>query len=422
MEALVIDGGTPLVGTLDIGGAKNAALPILAATVIWGGVYCLENCPQITDVSLAGQIIEALGGRVHRTDGVLQVDTTDVCRWEIPDTLMGKMRASVLFLGALLARFGKAVLTMPGGCPLGQRPIDLHLQAMAQMGAEVTLQEQGIVCEAPALHGCTMELPFPSVGATENVLLAATACRGTVTLHGAAREPEIGALIGFLEKMGAQITGRDTQTLVICGGLPLQGVRYRVPPDRMETASYLCMAAGCGGNVTLRHTDGRLLLPVLQVLERAGCAVKMAADEVLLAAPRQLRAVEAVETAPYPGFPTDAQAPMMAALLRAQGSSRFSEGVFSRRFGHVPQLKKFGADIDLTGCTALVRGVERLHGAQVKSCDLRASAALIAAALQAEGKSTVFGLNHLDRGYDNLEGKLRQLGARVYREQISQVQ
>lgn len=422
MEALVIDGGRPLVGTVDIGGAKNAALPILAAAVIHGGVYRLDNCPQITDVALASQIIEALGGQVHRTGSLLQVDTTGVCRWEIPDVLMSKMRASVLFLGALLARFGRASLTMPGGCPLGRRPIDLHLQAVAQMGAEVTMQEQGIVCEAPTLHGCCIDLPFPSVGATENVLLAATACRGTVTLRGAAKEPEIGDLIRFLQAMGAEITGQDTDVLTICGSSQLRAADHRILPDRMETATYLCMAAGCGGSVTLRQTDGRLLLPVLQVLEKAGCAVSVSEDEVMLAAPRQLRGVGEIETLPYPGFPTDAQAPVMAALLRAAGNTRFSEGVFCGRFGHVSQLRKFGADITRSGSSAQVRGVARLHGAQVEGCDLRATAALVAAALQAVGKSTVFGLNHLDRGYDNLEEKLRSLGAAIERREICPVQ
>lgn len=422
MEALVIDGGRPLVGTLDISGAKNAVLPILAATVIRGGVYRLDNCPNITDVSLAIEIIKALGGQVHRTGRHLQVDTSGLCRWDIPDALMDKMRASVLFLGALLARFGKATMTMPGGCPLGRRPIDLHLEALARMGAEVTLQENRIDCQVSQLHGCEIELPFPSVGATENVLLAATACRGTVILRGAAKEPEIGDLIGFLQAMGAEIDGRDTDTLTICGAEPLADAEYTILPDRIETATYLCMVAGSGGSVTLRRTDGRLLLPVLETLEKAGCAVSTGDGEILLAAPRRLRGVGTVETRPYPGFPTDAQALMMASLLRAQGQSRFSEGVFAQRFGHVSQLCRFGANIDLMGTTALVTGVDRLQEARVEGGDLRATAAMVCAALQAVGKSTVFGLKHLDRGYDNLEEKLRLLGANILRTEVSGVQ
>ncbi len=415
MEALVIRGGRPLMGTVEISGAKNAALPILAATMVRGGRYVLRNCPAITDVELAAEIIRALGGQVERAGRTLYVDTADACGWQIPSSLMARMRASVLFLGALLARFGRVSLTMPGGCPLGRRPIDLHLEAMARMGASVTLREEEILCTASHLHGGTVEFPFPSVGATENALLAATAACGTVILRGAAREPEIGCLIGFLRSMGAEIEGAGTDTLTVHGQAALDGTTYTILPDRIETATYLCAAAACGGDVTLTAADGSLLLPVLEALAQAGCHIETGRDRITLRSGGRLRAAHNLTTAPYPGFPTDAQAPMMAVLLRAEGESRLTETVFEGRMAHVAQLRKFGADIAVTGPTALIRGVTRLHPAHAEAGDLRAAAALVLAALQAEGESTILGLKHLDRGYDNLEGNLKRLGAEITR-------
>lgn len=413
MEGLYIDGGRPLTGTVEISGAKNAALPILAATMIHGGVYTIHRCPDIADVALAGEIIETLGGRVERRGGSLVVDTRAARGDAIPGALMGKMRASVLFLGALLARFGRAALTAPGGCPLGRRPIDLHLDAMARLGASVVLQEGAIFCEAPCLHGAVIELLFPSVGATENVLLAAVSCKGTVVLQNAAREPEIADLIGFLQAMGAEIAGTGTDTLTIRGGAPLRETTYTVMPDRIEAATFLCACAGCGGEILLSGADGRHLGPVLDALTDAGCRVCRGRDTVTLQTQGRLRAVREIETAPYPGFPTDVQAPMMAALLRAQGESRFSETIFEKRFAHVAQLRRFGAEIEVVGAGARVRGVAALEPAQVEGTDLRGAAALVIAALQAPGESLVLGLGHLRRGYDRLEEKLLALGANV---------
>jgi len=411
MEILRICGGKPLHGTIEISGAKNAVLPILAATVICGGKYVIHNCPDITDVTLAEDILQSLGGQTARVGKTLTVDTRNVTACEIPAALMAQMRASVLFLGPLLARFGAAVLTMPGGCPLGRRPIDLHLDAMSLMGATVTLWEGSICCEACLLHGCTIEFPFPSVGATENALMAAVACRGTVTLRNAAKEPEITDLIRFLRSMGADIRGDGTETLVICGGLPLHDTDHRVMPDRIETATWLCAAAGCGGEICLKHTDASLADPVIDVLRKAGCVIRREKNSLRISADSPLHAVGHIETAPYPGFPTDAQALVMAAFLRAEGCTRFSETIFERRFGHVPQLQSFGAMIETAGPTALVCGVPALHAADVEGCDLRATAALVIAALQAEGESRISGLKHLLRGYDNPEEKLRALGA-----------
>ena len=413
MEALVIQGGKRLNGEVAVSGAKNAVLPILAATMVQGGVYRIHNCPEISDVALAGEILESLGCRVERRGKTLRIDSRDATGTAIPAALMGKMRASVLFLGALLSRFGCASMTMPGGCPLGRRPIDLHLDALARLGASVVLWEGEILCDAPQLHGAAIELQFPSVGATENVLLAAMGCQGTVVLQNAAREPEIVDLIGFLQSMGAEISGAGTDTLTIRGGAPLRGTTYTVMPDRIEAATFLCACAGCGGEICLLGADGRHLTPVLDTLAAAGCELCWSQESITLRRLGPLKAVGEIETAPYPGFPTDVQAPMMAALLRAGGSTRFSETVFERRFAHVPQLRRFGAEIELVGSAALVRGVSALRPATVTGTDLRAAAAMVVAALQAPGESYVFGINHLIRGYDNLDEKLRTLGAAV---------
>lgn len=415
MESLRVRGGRPLEGTIEISGAKNAVLPVMAAAVLHGGKYVLHNCPRITDVDTAAEILESLGGRVSRQERTLTVDTRELSGWILPASLMAKMRASVLFLGALLGRFGRAVLTMPGGCPLGRRPIDLHLEALSQMGAAVMLREGQIYCEAPELHGSVIELPFPSVGATENVLLAAAACRGTVTLLNAAREPEVVDLACFLRAMGADIRGEGTRRLIVSGGMPLRDADHTILPDRIETATYLCAGACCGGHICLTSTAGALLRPVLEVLTAAGCTIAEEKGSLCLTSDGQLRAVPDIETGPYPGFPTDAQALVMAALLRAEGETRFSETVFERRFGHVAQLRRFGGRIETLGPTALVRGTDRLRGAAATGSDLRASAALLLAALQAPEESRIFGLKHLDRGYDTLEEKFRSLGADLER-------
>jgi len=411
MEHLIIRGGRPLCGTVTINGAKNAVLPILAATVLKSGTYAIHNCPDISDVTLASEILHALGGSVIRSGRLLLVDTSGIDRWTIPGELMCRMRASILFLGPLLARFGQAELTMPGGCPLGRRPIDLHLEAITRMGASVTLQDDRIICEASSLRGGDICFPFPSVGATENALLAATACRGITTIKHAAQEPEIADLIGFLQTMGAEISGAGTDLLAVKGGAPLSDSAYGVMPDRIETATYLCAVAACGGDVTLRCAKADHQCPVLEALCRAGCIICGTPDGLRIVSNGTLSGIGEIATAPWPGFPTDAQALLMSALLRAEGESRFVETVFEGRMGHVPQLRRFGGQIETVGSTALVRGVRKLYGAQADAGDLRAAAALVIAALQAPEESVITGINHLHRGYDNLEEQLSGLGA-----------
>lgn len=323
------------------------------------------------------------------------------------------MRSSILFLGALLARCGKAELALPGGCPLGERPIDLHVKSLSKLGARFSF-EKGILQAAwRERSDGDVFLPRPSVGATENLLLACALMNGTVTLHGAAREPEITDLIGFLRAAGADIRGAGSGDITIRGVKKLHGATYTILPDRIETATYLCMAAGCGGDVALRRCDGRLLAPVIERLREAGCEINCDGSEIALKSSGRLTAVSPVTTAPYPGFPTDAQALLMAAVLRAKGESVFQETVFERRFLHVPELQKLGADIVLSGKTARVRGVAHLHGAMLRAEDLRGAAALITAGLLAEGESEVLGLSHLARGYESLEQNLKNLGAAI---------
>ena len=413
MKKLLITGGARLSGTVRIHGAKNSVLPVLAACCLCTSPCVLHNCPDIEDVRTALAILESLGCKTRREGSTLCIDPSGLSRFRVEKRLAGKMRSSILFLGALLARCGEAELSLPGGCPLGERPIDLHVKSLAKLGARFRF-EKGILQAAwRERRDGDIFLSIPSVGATENLLLACALGSGTVTLHGAAREPEITDLIGFLRAAGADIRGAGSGDITIRGVKKLHGATYTILPDRIETATYLCMAAGCGGEVELQRCDGRLLAPVIERLREAGCKIRCGGSELVLKSSGKLTAVSPVTTAPYPGFPTDAQAILMAAVLRAKGESVFQETVFERRFLHVPELQKLGADIALSGKTARVRGVSDLHGAKLRASDLRGAAALITAGLLAEGESEVLGLSHLARGYENLEQNLKNLGAAI---------
>lgn len=414
MQVLSVCGGRPLHGTAVIHGAKNSVLPVLAACVLCKSPCVLHNCPDIEDVENALIILQSLGCTAVRSGRTICVDASSVQRCCVSPELAGKMRSSIIFLGAILSRLGCAELALPGGCPLGERPIDLHLAALRQLGAQCECTDACVRCHAGRLHGAVIALPFPSVGATENAILAALGCDGAVEIQNAAREPEITDLIRFLQSAGANISGAGTPRLSILGGKPLHGATYTIMPDRMETASFLCAAAGCGGDVTLLRTGRAELAAVCEVLERRGCELISGRDTLRIRASIRLHAnAQTIVTAPYPGFPTDAQAPMMAALLRAEGESRLCETIFENRFHHVAQLRKLGADIALCGQTACVTGVRALRGASMQAEDLRGAMALVIGALQAEGESTITGLHHLRRGYDNLEQNLRALGADV---------
>lgn len=412
MGAYLIRGGRSLCGTVTIHGAKNSVLPILAATLVTKSRCVLHNCPPISDVDDALAIARSLGCVAERRGTTVEIDTYPANRMEIPAALMCRMRAAVIFLGSLLARFSEARLSPPGGCVLGERPIDLHLRGLSLMGAECRTDGKTLCCAAKTLRGCTVALPFPSVGATENLLLAALACRGETVLCNAAREPEIDDLVGFLQACGAEISGTGTSVLRIRGGRELHGAEYTVMPDRMEAATYLAAVAATRGELALHRVCPAHLTAVTQVLRRGGCELAERENELRLRCGR-FSAVSPIRTAPYDGFPTDAQAPIMALMATAEGVSVFEETIFSDRFRHVPALCAMGAHIRAARRHAVVRGVKELHGAAVEATDLRGGAAMVIAALAANGQSLVTRTEHMQRGYAELVSTLRGCGAEI---------
>ena len=415
MSYYEIQGGRPLEGRLTVQGAKNSVLPILAAALLAPGESVIENCPDLSDVSTTLDILRLLGCRAQREGDKVTIDATALGRCAIPESLMREMRSSVIFLGALLARLGEAELFYPGGCQLGPRPIDLHLAALRTLGAEI-LEDQGCLCcrrSRKGLRGREICLSMPSVGATENAMLAACGCGGTTTIVGAAREPEIVDLQNFLRSMGARIQGAGSSLITVEGGAPLHPARYRVMGDRMAAATYLCAAAAATGDVELTGAEGDTLTAVLSCLEQAGCEIHRGENLIALRCRGPLRGIPPVRTAPYPGFPTDAQAVLMAALAGGEGSTMFVENMFESRYGHVDELRRMGAEIQIDGRVALVTGVGRLRGAALRGTDLRGAAALAVAALGAEGVSTLSQLRHIRRGYEHFPENLRSLGAEI---------
>ncbi len=417
MEALYIRGGCRLEGEIPIHGAKNSALPLLAATLLVPGISEIHNCPRLSDVGATIAILQHLGCRVARDENTVTVDATHPTRCEIPDTLMREMRSSIVFLGAMVARCGEATMTYPGGCELGPRPIDLHLAALRRLGVTVEERHGTICCRVEKeLHGAEITLSFPSVGATENVLLAACTAKGTTVLRHAAREPEIRDLCTYLNACGARIVSDDCGTLIIEGVPRLTGTAYSVIPDRIEAATYLAAAAVTGSTLTLTGCAPDSVAPVFPPLEQAGCMIEQpAADRLRLRAPARLNKLGTVRTMPYPGFPTDGAAPLLAAACLGQGTSVFVENIFENRYKYVDELCRMGARIQVDGRVAVVEGVPALQGATVACTDLRGGAALVIAALAAQGETTVTALQHLDRGYENLAGCLAAAGACIRR-------
>ena len=415
MSRLLIQGGNRLAGEVTIQGAKNSVLPVLAATILTGGEVELRRCPHLRDVEASIRILQALGCRAAWQGDNLAVDTSRMSGCAIPDALMREMRSSAIFLGAILARCGQAELSYPGGCELGPRPIDLHLSGLRALGAEIDDTGGTLHCKAQKLTGREIVLGFPSVGATENLMLAACGAEGVTVLSNAAREPEIEDLQNFLNTCGGEVTGGGTSTVVIRGGRPLHGGTYTVIPDRIAAATYLCAAVSAGGDIFLRGAREAHLSTVTAALREAGCAITADSSGIACRCGGRLNAPRPIRTAPYPGFPTDAQAIVMAALLRCRGAAVFEENLFSSRYRHVDELARMGADIRTSGRVAVVLGVERLHGAAVRSTDLRGGAALCVAALTAEGETVVSDIAHIDRGYQSLEQDLTALGAEIRR-------
>lgn len=415
-EKLVIQGGRRLEGELAVQGSKNSALPILAAAVVTGGCSIIKNCPKLTDVDAASRILEYLGCKVARTGDTLIVDSSGICRSDIPEKLMHEMRSSIVFLGAILARFGSAVVSTPGGCEIGLRPINIHLSALEALGAEITELHGRLYCSCgDGLHGTKITLSFPSVGATENIMLAAVTAKGTTTIINAAREPEIVDLACFLNGCGAKIKGSGEGIITIEGVQSLNNYEHTVIPDRIVASTYMAAAAVTGGTIMLNNIIVEHLNPILSIYEKSGCSIRTSDESLEIKAPCRLGSIGAVRTMPYPGFPTDSQAAAMVMASIAQGTSVIIENIFENRYKHVGELVRMGAKIMVENIVAVVEGVPRLHGVEMEAADLRGGAALVLAGLAAEGETTVRGLHHVDRGCQSFENNLRSLGAEIKR-------
>lgn len=416
MNALTVCGTRGLFGSVQIPGAKNSVLPMLAASVLCHGVVTLTNVPSLSDVAVSVRILQSLGCRVVQKNGSVSVTPPEMPGSVISGELMRTMRSSVFYLAPLLVRTGRAQVCMPGGCRLGARPIDLHLSGLAQMGAIIEEQQDGaLTLRAPnGLSGADITLRFPSVGATETLLMAASSARGETILRGAATEPEVTDLARFLQSAGASITGIGTRTLRVRGSDCLMGAHYTVCPDRITAATVLCAVAGCGGEVALTHIHSTHLARVLQVLRDAGCMISASGeDSVALASDGALYAVSDLKTGVYPEFPTDAAPLFAAALLRARGESLVTDTIFENRFACAQGFAALGARVSVQGRTLRVRGVERLRGAALHAPDLRGGAALVIAAMQAEGESRITGAEHIGRGYEDIAALFAPLGAKI---------
>lgn len=417
MEYLEIEGGRPLAGQVRIQGSKNAVLPVLSAALLHTGRTILHNCPRIQDVEAMLEILRSLGCGVIREGQTLRIDASGLCSHTISEEQAGKMRSSITLLGSLLGRTGQACIPHPGGCIIGERPIDLHLQGLRQLGVEFLETPGQVNARCAHLRGETVALRFPSVGATENLILAAVRADGETCIRGAAREPEIVELCHFLQAMGARITGEGTSCVRIRGVDMLHDTEYTVMADRIVAGTYLCAAAACGGEAVLKDAPAGQLEGVLSLLEQMGSRICREQEQLIIRAPDRGQAVSGICTAPYPGFPTDLQSPFLAALVRARGESSLTETIFEARFKIAKDLCAMGAKIRIDGNTAFVHGVPRLQGCPVYAQELRGGAALCIAAAAAEGESRIYGCRHIFRGYENVIGDLKNLGIVInYRE------
>ena len=419
MESLYIHGRNRLEGSVAVHGSKNSALPVLAASVAVHGECVFHNCPELSDVRAALSILGWLGCSNKKDGDTVTVDSATVMKNEIPDILMRELRSSFIFMGALLSRTGRAVMCPPGGCEIGVRPVDIHLLAFEKMGAAVMIEDGRIICEAPkGLCGTEINLSFPSVGATENVMLAAVTAKGTTYIKNAAREPEIADLAEFLKLCGAEIYGAGESTIVIKGKKRLHGAEFTIMEDRIVAASYLAAAAVTGSRILVENAVSEHLSSVISVFEQAGCIFECEKDKIRIKSPYRLKSMKTVRTMPYPGFPTDCQAIVMTMTAVAQGTTVINENIFESRFRHAAELNRMGADITVTGTTAIINGRSRLYGANVNATDLRGGMALVLAALCAEGETRIGGVGYIDRGYEKIERDLSLLGAEIRRDEI----
>ncbi len=417
MKKLYIRGRNRLEGTIAVHGAKNSALPVLAACVAAEGECIIHNCPDLTDVRATLNILSWLGCSNKKEDGAVIIDSSVVSENEIPDILMRELRSSFIFMGALLARTGRAVMCAPGGCEIGVRPVDIHLLAFEKMGAQVIREDGRIICEAPSgLMGAEINLSFPSVGATENIMLAASTAKGVTYIKNAAREPEIEDLADFLKLCGAEIYGAGDSTIQIVGKERLHGAEFTVMEDRIVAASYLAAAAVTGSSIIVENAVREHLSSVISVFEQSGCVFKSENSRIYIKSPYRLRCMKTVRTMPYPGFPTDCQALVMSMAAAAQGTTIINENIFESRFRHAAELNRMGADITVAGTSAVINGKSRLYGANVSATDLRGGMALILAALSAEGETVIDSVEFIDRGYEKVERDLKLLGADIRRD------
>ncbi len=416
-QKLIINGGRPVEGEISVQGAKNSALPLLAATVLCRGESIIHNCPSLTDVDAACRILDHLGCRCSRSGSTVCVDASVVSTTDIPESLMSVMRSSIIFLGAVLGRMGRCRLSLPGGCELGARPIDFHLAALRKMGAVIGEEHGCLDCTAPdGLHGERITLSFPSVGATENIMLAAACAKGTTEIHNAAREPEIQDIAEFLNKCGVRVNGAGGSIITIEGAQDIFPAEHSVIPDRIAAGTWLCCAAATRGELILTRCEPEQMTGFTSVLESMGCRIySYSGGKMYIHCRRKLTAPPMIRTMPYPGFPTDIMAPVTSVCATAEGTSVFVETIFENRFRHAGELARLGASVRTEGRVAVIEGVKRLTGAKLRSCELRGGAALVTAALAAEGASEISGLCYIDRGYESIEGVLRSVGADIKR-------
>ncbi len=415
MCELIINGGNRLCGEVKIQGSKNASLPILAATLLTDERCVIHNCPNISDTKTAFEILNDLGADVISLRDYVIVRAKKLCNDKIPQDLMGRMRSSVMFLGAILARCGTAVICNPGGCNLGERPIDIHLRSLRRLGVRVCETNGCIFCSLGEKTAGEVTLLYPSVGATENIMLLCAGLDTSVRINNAAREPEIVDLQNFLNLMGADIRGAGTETITIYPSQGLHGCEYRVMPDRIVAATYACATAACGGEVSLVGAESGHMRIVNAALCAAGCEIKNNGSGILVCADSRPKAIEMIKTLPYPGFPTDVQPLLGAVLMTADGDSELCEAIFKKRFEYYSQLELMGADAEIKGNTLVIHGRERLFGAEVSAADLRGGAALIIAALAASGTTVVNNVHYIDRGYESIERDLKLIGADIMR-------
>ncbi len=411
----MVEKSLPLKGNVRVSGAKNSALPILAASLLGTEDIILEDVPALKDVGVMCQVLESLGAKVEKLGkNTIKINSKDINNYETKYELMSKMRASFLVMGPLLGRLGKTKNSLPGGCAIGTRPIDLHLKGFKILGAEIDSDHGNIAAFAEELVGDRIYLDFPSVGATENIMMAAVLAKGETTIDNAAMEPEIVDLANFLNKLGGDVRGAGTSTIRIRGVERLTGGKHRIIPDRIEAGTFMVASAITGGDIVVENVITSHIKPVIAKLEEAGCEISVNADKVRVKSNGRCKAID-IKTMPYPGFPTDMQSQFMALMSVCEGTSVCIETVFENRFMHVDELKRMGADIKIDGRSAIIYGVDSLTSAPVKATDLRAGAALVLAGLISEGVTEVSNIEHIDRGYENIEDKLKSLGAKIKR-------